>query len=99
MNNNHCDDLVDEGFYRNNTVGKKNNETNKNLGRSFLVVNQHPENQTTFGNTIHRMAPGDKSYIEALTNHSKSDGRNIKIFCYSIPKGIKIKELIERINN
>ena len=52
MNNNHCDDLVDGGIYRNNTVTKKNNETNKNLGRPFLVVIQHPENQTTFGNIV-----------------------------------------------
>ena len=60
MNNNHCDDLVDEGIYRNNAVRKKNNETNKNLERPFLVVNQHPENQTTLGNTSHRVAPDDK---------------------------------------
>ena len=60
MNNNHCDDLVDEGIYRNNAVRKKNNETNKNLGRPFLVVNQHPENQTILGNTSHRVAPDDK---------------------------------------
>ena len=99
MNNNHCDDLVDGGIYRNNTVTKKNNETNKNLGRPFLVVIQHPENQTTFGNTSHPIAPSDKSYSEALTNNSKSDGRNMKIFYDNIPKGIRIKELNQHINN
>ena len=99
MNNNHCDDLVDEGIYRNKTVRQKNNEINKNLGRPFLVVNQHPENQTTFGNTNDRIAPGDKSNSEALTNNFKSDVRNIKIFCDSIPKGIRIKELNHRIIN
>ena len=99
MNNNHCDDLVDEGIYRNNTARKKNNETNKNLGTPFLVVNQHAENRTTFGNTSHQIAPGGKSYSEALTNNSKSDGRNITIFCDSIPKGIRIKELNQCINN
>ena len=70
MNNNNCDDLVDERIYRNNTVRKKN-ETNKNFERPFLVINQHLENQTTFGNTSHRIAPRDKSYSEALTNNSK----------------------------
>ena len=99
MNNNHCDDLVDEGIYRNKTVRQKNNEINKNLGRPFLVVNQHPENQTTFGNTNDRIAPGNKSNSEALNNNSKSDVRNIKIFCDSIPKGIRIKELNHRISN
>ena len=94
MNNNHCDDLLDEGVYR-----KKNNETNKNHGRPFLVVNQPPESQITFGNTSHRIAPGDKSYSEALTNNSKSDSRNIKIFCDSLPKGISIKQLNQPINN
>ena len=99
MNNNRCDDLVDEGTYRNNTVRKKNNETNKTLGGPFFVVNQHSENQTKFGNVSHRLTPGDKSYSEALTNNSKSDGRNIKIFCDNIPEGIRIKELNQCINN
>ena len=99
INNNHCDDLVDKGIDRHNTVRKKNNETKKNLRRPFLVVNQDPENQTTFGNTSHRIGPGGKSYSEALINNSKSDGQNIKIFCDKIPKGIRIKELNQHINN
>ena len=32
-------------------------------------------------------------------NNPKSGGRNIKVFCDGIPKGIRIKELKERINN
>ena len=78
---------------------KKNNNTKKNIERPFAVVNQHPENQTTFINTSHRIVPGEKCYSKALTYNSTSDGRNIKQFCDSFPKRIRIKELNECINN
>lgn len=45
------------------------------------------------------MVSGKKYYSKALTYYSKSDGRNIKILCGSIPKGIRGKELNECTNN
>ena len=51
-----------------------------------VVVNTHPENQTTFSKVP--IFPGDKSYSEALTK-KKTEQENILIFSDSIPSRFK----------
>lgn len=68
---------------------KKNNDSDRNIGRPFVIVNQHPENHITFRNLRFCVVKN----IIVITYNSKSDGRNIKIFSNSIVKGIGIKEL------
>ena len=58
--------------------------TKASKGRPSVVVNQHPENQTVFGNIVR---PGNSSYSD-ITRY----GKNIKIICDSIPKGLRMYE-------
>ena len=60
-------------------------------------MNQKSEDQSILackGNV-----PGIKSYCEALTDNSNNDNHKIKIFCDSVSKGIRIKELNQNMNN
>ena len=41
------------------------------------------------------MVSSVKLYIEALTNNSTKDDCNVKMFCNSIPKGIRINQWIK----
>ena len=54
-----------------------------------LAVNQHPYNQTNVARK--HMVPGVKSSRKTLTDDSRKDSCNIKIFCDSFQKGIWIK--------
>lgn len=62
-----------------------------------MVVNQKSKDQSILASK--RDVPGIKSYCEALTDNSNKDSHKIKIFCDSVPKGIRIKELNQYMNN
>ena len=92
---NSCNDQLCKQVDTNNVVNRRHNESNKSSPRPQVVVNLHPENQTVFRK---RSVPGEKSYSEAVGNGSNRDRHNIKIFCDSIPKGMRMKELNKKIN-
>ena len=58
--------------------------TKPSKGRPSVVINQHPENKILFGNIVR---PGNSSYSD-ITRY----GKNIKIICGSIPKGLRMYE-------
>ena len=63
--------------------------------RPPVVVNTHPENQTTFSKVP--IFPGDKSYSEALTK--KTEQENILIFSDSIPSRFKMYNFNKALKN
>ena len=60
-----------------------------------VVINTHPENQTTFSKVP--IFPGDKSYSDALTK--KAQQKNILIFTDSIPSRTKMYNLNKALKN
>ena len=73
-----------------------NNDKNKNTGRPEVVINQYPENQTVYPRK--HIVPGTNSYCETWGNSQANSG-NIKIFSDDIPKGIRIKQMNQQIQN
>ena len=63
--------------------------------RPPVVVNTHPENQTTFSKVP--IFPGNKSYSDALTK--KAEQENILIFSDSIPSRIKMYNFNKALKN
>ena len=95
--NGHDNDFLHEQPSKNNVVTGKNKKNTKNFERPFIVMNQKPENQRIFAKKSR--VPGVKPYNESLGDGSNKEGRNIEIFCSNIPKGIRIKESNQHINN
>ena len=87
--NNKCEDLLSETLSKGNIVRRTNNENKKTSGRPLVVANQSPENQKIFARI--GTGPGVKAYCKVLAGESNKNDRVIKIFCDSIPKGIRIK--------
>ena len=63
--------------------------------RSQIVVNKHPENQTSFGKS--NVKPGHRTYSEATESNKEKD--NILIFNDSIPGKMRIYEFNKVLKN
>ena len=85
INNNHCDNSVNEELITDSVV----NKSNKNSEIPLVVVNQNAKHHTIFSRN--RTVLVVKSYTECLTDNSSDNDCNIKIFRDSIPKLIRVK--------
>ena len=80
-----------------NDMNKRNavNNPKSPKRRSQVVVNKHPENQTSFGKL--NVKPGHKTYSEATKSNKEKD--NILIFSDSIPGKIRMYEFNKVLKN
>ena len=92
---NNLDDSEENDFYVDFKRTARNFQQNSKCisrRRPLIVVNAHPENQTTFFKQP--IFPGDKSYSDAVTKKAKQkQQKNILIFSDSIPSRIKMYDL------